>query len=96
MIALITVAATMSSKTLGLNGEMADEDGFSLNGGNGGGHTRRRANFFTSNTTFLNINVIQSLNKDPDVLGICAIIKQILKEFNFFSALFFYNTIVYF
>ena len=52
--------------------------------------------FFTSNTTFLNINVIQSLNKDPDVLGICAIIKQILKEFNFFSALFFYNTIVYF
>ena len=52
--------------------------------------------FFTSNTTFLNINVIQSLNKDPDILGICAIIKQILKEFNFFSALFFYNTIVYF
>ena len=76
MIALITVAATMSSKTLGLNGETADEDSFSLNGGNGGGHTRRRANFFTSNTTFLNINVIQSLNKDPDVLGICAIIKQ--------------------
>ena len=32
--------------------------------------------FFTSNTTFLNINVIQSLNKDPDILGICAIIKQ--------------------
>ena len=76
MIALITVAATMSSKTLGLNGKRADEDGFSLNGGNGGGHTRRRANFFTSNTIFLNINVIQSLNKDPDILGICAIIKQ--------------------
>ena len=47
MIALITVAATMSSKMLGLNGETADEDGFSLNGGNGGGHTRRRVNFFS-------------------------------------------------